>query len=316
MRGDNVLDKPLLIVIAGPTAVGKTKNAIEVGKMLDSEIISADSMQIYKYMDIGTAKPTLEERQGVPHHLIDIIKPNEKFSVADYKKLAETKIKETIKKNKIPILTGGTGLYIKAVIDNYYFPKAAVDTDYRRKLEKEFLEKGGYYLHNILKEKDPVSAAKIHHNDMKRMIRALEVLYQTGKPISYYEKITKQRESPYNLCYFGLTLPREKLYKLINDRVDTMVESGLVEEVKELLKKGYKKDINAFKGLGYKQIIDYIEGKYTLQESIEILKRDTRRFAKRQFTWFNKDSRVKWIDISELSVKDHLYRKDIIPFLK
>ncbi len=301
-----MFDRPPLIVIVGPTAVGKTKNAIEVAKMINSEIISADSMQIYKYMDIGTAKPTLEERQGVPHHLIDIAEPSEKYSVADYKKIAEGKIKEILQKGNTPILVGGTGLYIKSVIDNYYFPEAVIDKKYRSELKRIAAEKGGIYLHNILVEKDPVSATKIHPNDLKRIIRALEVHHQTGKPISYYEKITKKRESPYNLFYFGLTISRDELYKLINERVDLMIKEGLIDEVKNLLEKGYSKGSNALKGLGYKQIIDYLEGDYSLNEAIDILKRDTRRFAKRQYTWFKRDNRIYWINASEQSIKDHL----------
>ena len=263
-------------------------------------------MQIYKYMDIGTAKPTLEERRGIPHHLIDIVEPSEKFSVANYKKLAENKINVILQKGKIPILVGGTGLYITSVIDNYYFPEVAIDIKYRNELKRIAAEKGGMYLHNILKEKDPISATKIHPNDVKRIIRALEVFQQTGKPISFYEKITKKRESPYNLYYFGLTMPRDKLYNMINERVDLMIRDGLIEEVNNLLKKGYNKKMNALKGLGYKQIIDYLEGEYSLKEAIDILKRDTRRFAKRQYTWFKKDSRIHWINVTKSSVKDYL----------
>ncbi|MDI3540906.1 MAG: tRNA dimethylallyltransferase [Thermosediminibacterales bacterium] len=303
-----MFDKPPLLVIVGPTAVGKTKHAIEVAKMLDSEIISADSMQIYKYMDIGTAKPTPEERQRIPHHMIDIVEPDEEFSVADYKELAEEKIKSIFEKGKIPLLVGGTGLYVKAVIDNYFFSDASIDKEYRETLKQIALEKGGDYLHDILNKKDPAAASRIHPNDIKRIIRALEVYYQTGKPISYFEKETQKGSTPYNLSYFGLTMSRERLYNLINQRVDDMIAKGLVDEVKGLLERGYNKELNALKGLGYKQIIGYLEGGYNLEKAIEILKRDTRRFAKRQFTWFKRDKRIKWINVEEISLKDCLLK--------
>lgn len=292
-------DKKLLLVIVGPTAVGKTEIAIEVAKKIDGEIISADSMQIYRYMNIGTAKPTEEEKKGIPHHLIDIVNPDQEFTVADYKYLAEKAIEEITKRKKIPLLSGGTGLYINAVCYNYSFSDFHKDEELRRELNLLAEKNGNEYLYNILKEVDPKSAEKIHKNNRKRMIRALEVYYRTGKPFSFFEKENEKKESPYDLIIFGLTRPREELYERINNRVLKMIEQGLIEEVKNLLKMGYSKELNSMKGLGYKEIIEYLEGKASLEEAIYKIQRDTRHYAKRQYTWFKKNKDIIWLDVSK-----------------
>lgn len=292
-------EKIFLLAIVGPTAVGKTEIAIEVAERIKGEIISADSMQIYKYMDIGTAKPTKEEKKGVPHHLIDIIEPDEEFSVADYKYLAEKVIEDVSKRRNVPILTGGTGLYINAVCYNYAFSNFHKDDNLRKELEEKAKNYGNEYLYNILKEVDPKSAEKIHVNNRKRLIRALEVFFGTGKPFSFFEEETKKRTSPYDLLIFGLTRPREELYDRINKRVIKMIEQGLIDEVKSLLKKGYSKDLNSMQGLGYKETIEYLEGKITLDEAIYKIQRDTRHYAKRQFTWFKKNKDIIWLDVSK-----------------
>lgn len=289
-----------LLVIVGPTAVGKTNTAVRIAKKYSGEVVSADSMQIYKYMDIGTAKPTAAEKDGIKHHLIDIVEPDEEYSVSDFKEDAQQIIKKIYSNKKLPILAGGTGLYIKAVVDNYYFSEASVDRDFRNKMKHAAMDKGNEYVFNKLKKVDPVSAQRIHPNDTKRIIRALEVYHQTGKPISYYEAKTKNTPSPYNAEIIGLYMPREILYERINKRVDIMIERGLVKEVKKLVEKGYDENLNSMKGLGYQQIIKYLKGEYTLDEAIKIIKRDTRRFAKRQFTWFRRDKRIYWINPLEV----------------
>jgi len=286
-----------LLVVAGPTAAGKTKTAVELAREFDGEVVSADSMQIYKYMDIGTAKPTEEEKKSIPHYMIDIVEPDEEYSVSDYQNDAQKVIQQIFNRKKLPILAGGTGLYIKAVVDDYYFSEATIDWNFRKKMREMAKKYGKDFLHSKLKEVDPFSAKRIHPNDVKRIIRALEVYHQTGKPISYYEKKTRETESPYNVLIIGLTMPREILYKKIDKRVDEMIEKGLVEEVKMLLDMGYDENLNSMKGLGYRQIIKHLKGEYSLEEAIRLIKRDTRRFAKRQFTWFRRDNRINWINL-------------------
>jgi tRNA dimethylallyltransferase len=289
--------KPLLLAIVGPTAIGKTETSITVAKYVAGEIISADSMQIYKYMDIGTAKPSAAERHAIAHHLIDIIYPDEEYSVADYKFDAQKSIKDILYRGHQPILTGGTGLYVKSVIDNYYFPDVKVNMELRKRLSSLAYKYGNSILYNRLQEVDPVSATKINIRDTKRIIRALEVYELTKKPISYFEKLTKEQEPEYRLRIYGLNMERQKLYDRINQRVDNMIEKGLVDEVQKLLSMGYNEKLNSMRGLGYKQIVEYINGKVELNDAIENVKRETRRFAKRQLTWFRKDKRIKWIDI-------------------
>jgi len=289
----------IVIVILGPTASGKTKLSIELAKDIDGEIVSADSMQIYKYMDIGTAKPTEEEKQGIKHHLIDEITPDEEFSVARFQQLAVKYIDDIINRGKIPIVCGGTGLYIDSLIYNIEFGDTICDWELRERLRKEALEKGNEYLHNKLKEIDPEAAEKIHMNNVKRVIRAIEVYTYTHKTISMLQKESRNNPSKYKFYVFGLSMGREKLYERINQRVDRMIEKGLVQEVKKLMEMGYDKSTIAMQGIGYKEILSYLRGEISFDEAVYLLKRNTRRYAKRQFTWFNRMKDVHWINLDE-----------------
>lgn len=288
-----------VIVILGPTASGKTKLSIELAKNINGEIVSADSMQIYKYMDIGTAKPTEEEKQGIEHYLIDEITPDEEFSVARFQQLAIKYIDDIIKREKVPIVSGGTGLYIDSLIYNIEFGDTICDWELRENLKREALEKGNEYLHNKLKEIDPEAAEKIHMNNVKRVIRAIEVYTYTQKTISMHQKESRKNPSKYRFTIFGLTMEREKLYERINQRVDQMIEKGLVQEVKKLIEMGYDKSTIAMQGIGYKEILSYLRGEISLDEAIYVLKRNTRHYAKRQFTWFNRMKDVNWINLDQ-----------------
>jgi tRNA dimethylallyltransferase len=300
-----MMKKPA-VIIAGPTAVGKTKLSIEIAKSLDGEIVSADSMQIYRYMDIGTAKPSLSERQGIPHHMIDILDPEQEFSVAEYQKMALSIIDDIHRRNKLPIIVGGTGLYIKSLLYPMNFTDAYQDVEYRKKLQDMAEKKGKDYLHQKLKEIDPITAARLHPNDVKRVIRALEVYYLSGKPMSHYVQNLKDMDFRYNVAMIGLTMDRAKLYERINRRVDAMIEAGLLDEVKDLLDRGYTRDMISMQGLGYKEIIDYYQGKLSLEEAVQILKRETRRYAKRQLTWFRAQKGIKWINMDEFNSEEEL----------
>lgn len=303
--------KPLVVFIVGPTASGKTNLAIELAKILNGEIISADSMQIYKYMDIGTAKPTNEEMDGIKHHLLDIITPSQEYSVALFQRDAMKAIFEITKKNKLPIVAGGTGLYIDSLVKPLDFSKGEVNWDYRNKLNELVEKYGKEYIHRLLKHKDPPSYFKLYPNDTKRIIRALEVYRDTGKPISLIQSISKRKEILINPILIGLTLDRELLYQRINQRVDIMIEKGLIEEVKNLQKMGFTRGLVSMEGLGYKEIIKYLDGEYTLREALDILKRDTRRFAKRQLTWFRRYSDIYWYDVGRSSIKELLEKTSI-----
>ncbi len=285
-----------LIVLTGPTAVGKTELSIQLAKMLDGEIISADSIQVYKGFDIGSAKINKEEMKGVPHHLIDILEPTESFNIAMFKELVSATIKDIWSRGKLPIITGGTGFYIQSVIYDIDFSENE-DDGYRAALESLLKEKGSIHLHNMLREIDPASAEAIHHNNSKRVIRALEYYHQTGEPISLHNERESSKSSPYNFAYFVLNCDRNILYERIDKRVDIMIEQGLVEEVKNLVDK-YKltSDMVSMQGLGYKEILKYLKGEITLDEAIYIIKRDTRHFAKRQLTWFRRERDVIWLD--------------------
>lgn len=291
----------LLTVIVGPTAVGKTEISIEVAKRIDGEIVSADSMQIYRYMDIGTAKPSKEEQKGIKHYMIDIINPDDDFSVADYQYMAKSAIDNILLKRKKPILTGGTGLYINAVCYNYTFSEHEKDEALRQHLNQQAREYGNEYLYNKLKKVDPVAAAKIHPNNLRRIIRALEVYLKTGKPFSYYEEKTKKQKPPYKSLIFGITMDREELYQRINRRVEIMIERGLIKEVRKLLSAGYARELNSMQSLGYRQIVDYLDGKLSLDEAVNLIARDTRRYAKRQYTWFLRDKNIIWCNRSKHS---------------
>lgn len=293
-----------LVGIVGPTASGKTAVGIELAKNLGGEIISADSMAVYKGMDIGTAKPTPEEQAEVRFHLIDVVAPNEEFSVAEFKRLAEEAIDSILDRGKIPILLGGTGLYVRAVTGGLNIPAAPPVWELRQRLRAEAERFGGAHLLDRLREVDPVTADRLHPNDIKRIIRALEVHAQTGFPISHFHAVAGTEEVRYDVKLFGLTLSREKLYERIEQRVDEQIKAGLIDEVRGLLDKGYTLDMPAMKGLGYKEIAGYLLGNYDLETAVYILKRDTRRFAKRQFTWFRTDQRICWIDVEDLSAHE------------
>lgn len=287
-----------LLIILGPTGVGKTEVAIELAKRIRAEIISADSRQIYKEMDIGTAKPSSTIRQEVPHHLIDLVLPDEIFNVADFKARAGGIIKELQKKDKLPILVGGSGLYIKAVVDGLFVGPGA-DWKWREELKKKEKKEGVGTLHQELKRVDPNTASRLHPHDQRRIIRALEVYHLSGKPISSYQ--TQFPSVLKSTVMIGLERGRESLYRLIDTRVDRMVAEGLIEEVESLLSKGYSEDLPSLQGLGYQQIIDHLKGEYPEEEAIRLIKRDTRRFAKRQMSWFKRDKRILWIDAEEFS---------------
>lgn len=289
------MKKPL-IVLTGPTAVGKTSLSISLAKAVNGEIISADSMQVYKGMDIGSAKIRKEEMQGVTHYLVDILEPEEEFHIVKFQELAKAALEEIYAKGKIPILVGGTGFYIQAVTRDIDFTQAEQETSYREELEQFAKEKGAEYLHEKLREVDSKSAENIHANNVKRVIRALEFYHQNGTPISEHNEEQKQQTSPYNLAYFVLTAPREILYERIDRRVDQMMEEGLLEEVKSLRERGCYRGMVSMQGLGYKEILAYLEGEYPLEEAVRILKRDTRHFAKRQLTWFRREQDVIWVD--------------------
>ena len=292
-----------LIILTGPTAVGKTKASFGLAKALNGEIISADSMQVYKYMDIGSAKICSEEMQGIKHYLIDELEPDEEFHVVRFQQLAKKAMEEIYAKGKIPIVVGGTGFYIQALLYDIDFTESNEDTEYRQELEKLANQKGLEYLHDMLREVDPVSADTIHENNVKRVIRALEYYHQTGKKISEHNEQERGKESPYEFCYFVLNDDRAHLYERINLRIDQMLEDGLIEEVRALKNRGYTRDMVSMQGLGYKEILDYLNGECTLDEAIYILKRDTRHFAKRQLTWFRRERDVIWID-------KHTYKYD------
>lgn len=294
-----------LIILTGPTAVGKTKASIGLAKALNGEIISADSMQVYKYMDIGSAKIRPEEMQGIRHYLIDELEPDEEFHVVKFQQMAKQAMKEIYAKGKIPIVVGGTGFYIQALLYDIDFTKSNEDSAYRQELEELAAEKGAEHLHEMLREVDSASAETIHANNIKRVIRALEFYQQTGEKISEHNEQERAKESPYDFCYFVLNDDRDKLYERINLRIDQMLKEGLVEEVQSLKDKGYTRDMVSMQGLGYKEILDYLNGDCTLEEAIYILKRDTRHFAKRQLTWFRREREVIWIDKQTYHYDEH-----------
>lgn len=295
-----------LFILTGPTAVGKTDISIKLAKKLNGEIISADSMQIYKYMDIGSAKITREEMMGIPHHLIDIADPVEEFSVAEYKKMATDAIETIHHSNKLPILAGGTGFYINSLIFNYDFANTYKDKSYRAELSNLAEEKGKEYVHSLLKEIDQESFVKLYPNDLKRVIRALEVYKLTGKSMSEFKSEQDIYDIPYNVFYFVLNMDREKLYKRINLRVDIMMENGLIDEIEKLKSMGYTPDMQSMQGIGYKELLHYLDDQVSLQEAIDMVKQGSRNYAKRQLTWFRKDKRAIWIDKDLFSSDDEI----------
>ena len=287
--------KEPLIILTGPTAVGKTKLSIALAKAVNGEIISADSMQVYKHMDIGSAKIMSEEMDGVRHYLVDELETFEEFHVVRFQEMAKAAMKEIRSRGHIPILVGGTGFYIQAVVRDIDFTENEA-SPYREELERLAEEKGSTWLHEELKKVDQESAEAIHANNVKRVIRALEFYKLTGKKISEHNEEQRERQSPYNFAYFVLNDEREHLYRRIEQRIDQMLEAGLVEEVRKLKEMGCHQEMVSMKGLGYKEILDYLDGTYTLPEAVEILKRDTRHFAKRQITWFKREEDVIWFN--------------------
>lgn len=285
-----------LLILTGPTAVGKTNLSIRLAKALGGEIISADSMQVYKHMDIGSAKITKEEMAGVPHHMLDILEPWEEFNVVVFKERVKQCIKEINDRGRLPILTGGTGFYIQAVLYDIDFTENEENTEIRHRLEKLAEEKGAEYLHGLLYEVDRESAESIHANNMKRVIRALEFYELTGTKISAHNEQERAKESAYDSCYFVLNDDRAVLYERIDKRVDKMIEDGLVEEVRALKEKGCDRTLVSMQGLGYKEILSYLEGRISLDEAVYLIKRDTRHFAKRQLTWFRREKDVIWVE--------------------
>lgn len=287
------MKKPL-IILTGPTAVGKTHLSIRLAKAVQGEIISADSMQVYRHMDIGSAKIRPEEMEGVPHHLIDCLNPDEDFNVVRFQEMAKEAMAHIYQKGHIPILTGGTGFYIQAITGDIDFTQHGEDNSYRLALEKKAAEEGAQSLHDMLQKVDPLSAQTIHANNVKRVIRALEYYNQTGQPISSHNLEQRQKTSPYQLAYFVLNDERSRLYQRIDQRVDEMISSGLVKEVETLKAMGCHPGMVSMQGLGYKEILAYLEGDCSLEEAVYILKRDTRHFAKRQITWFKREQDVEW----------------------
>lgn len=293
--------KEKILVLGGPTAVGKTELSINLAKRLNGEIISADSMQIYKKMDIGSAKVTLEEMDGVVHHLIDVVEPSCEFSVADYRELGMKAIKEILSKGKLPIICGGTGLYINALTCNMALGESPKDDKYREYLNNLAEEMGNEHIHNMLKEVDPISYKEIHYNNRKRVIRALEVFKVTNKPFSSFNIGNDIYISDFDVYYYVLNMNRDRLYERINKRVDIMMEKGLLEECINLKNLGYTSSMQSMQGIGYKEILEYLNGNLTEEESINKIKQGSRNYAKRQITWFKRDPRVSFLDKEKLS---------------
>lgn len=290
-----MMKKPL-IVLTGPTAVGKTALSIALAKQVGCEIISADSMQVYQYMDIGSAKIMPQEMEGVPHYLVDVLKPEEEFHVVRFQQMAKEAMENIYAHGRIPLLVGGTGFYIQAVTKDIDFTDGEQDREYRDHLEELAKNQGPEVLYHMLQKVDPPSTVSIHANNVKRVIRALEFYHLNGYPISKHNQQESEKESPYNLVYFVLNDERSRLYERIDKRVDLMIEAGLTEEVRRLREMGYDRSMVSMQGLGYKELLAWMDGEYSLDEAVRILKRDTRHFAKRQITWFKREKDVIWIN--------------------
>ena len=296
--------KEKLLVIVGPTAVGKTALSIELAKQLNGEIISGDSMQVYRGMDIGTAKIKPDEMESIPHYLIDILNPDQPFSVAEFQQDAKSLITMINARHKLPMIVGGTGLYIQSVIYEYQFSEAPKDEALRLEWEEFARLHGKEALHSRLKEVDPITAQRLHLNDVKRIIRALEIYQLTGKSMADFQQ--RSPESPYQLCLLGLTMERSLLYERINLRVDVMMNQGLVKEVESLLEKGYLGSLPSMQGIGYKEVVQYLEGRISLEEAVELIKKNSRNFAKRQLTWFRSMKDIHWLDMTNSGDKQSL----------
>ncbi len=304
-----------LVILSGPTAVGKTALSLSLAKAIGGEIISADSMQVYRHMDIGTAKLPVEERQGIPHFLIDVLNPDEEFNVTLFLRLAKLAIQEIRSRNHIPIIVGGTGFYIQALLKDLPFEEEERDDGYRATLEAEATNSGASMLHQRLHEVDPTSANSIPAENVKRVIRALEYYHYHGEPISKHNEEQRLRPSPYNYAYFVLTRERSLLYKAINQRVDAMLKNGLVEELQTLQHLGYTKCSVAMQGLGYRQMLPYLEGRCTLEEAAERIRLETRHFAKRQLTWFRRETDIVWFD-KDIYPNEQEILKDMLGLLR
>ena len=305
------MNKQKVIVICGPTASGKTSLAIELAKKIEGEIISADSMQIYEEMNIGSAKPTKEEMQGIPHYLIDFVKPNQRYSVAEYKKEAKHKIKEIIERKKFPIIVGGTGLYINSLIYEIDYPDISIDQKYRTELENIVQKEGLEKLYQKACKIDPKAMEKISPKDKKRILRVLEIYHETGKTKTEQELESRKREPEYDYHVFGITMDRNILYERIEKRVDQMIQQGLIEEVENMLKK-YSEFPTAMQGLGYKEVKEYLEKQISKEDMIEKIKRETRRYAKRQLTWFRKNTETIWLNgLEEVQNNIHIILEEI-----
>lgn len=291
-----------LLILTGPTGIGKTELSLDLADKYNCEIISSDSMQIYKQMDIGTAKIDISN-VNIDHHMIDIVNPDEDFTVADFKNIAKKTISEVNTRGKLPFMVGGTGLYINSIVYNLNFSNVPPDEEYRNYLENVIKEKGLTFAYNDLLEKDRDAALKIDKNNKKRIIRALEIIkYSDGKETKNF----REENNDYNLKMIGLNMDRARLYDKINNRVDIMIKNGLVEEVEDLLKKGYSKELNSMKAIGYKEIISYLENEISLEESIDLIKKNSRHYAKRQLTWFRRDKRIKWFDREEKNLEQNI----------
>lgn len=299
------MEKQPMVILTGPTAVGKTNLSIELAKRINGAIISADSMQVYKYMDIGSAKIMPQEMQGIKHYLIDELLPSDEFNVFIFKKMAKKALEEIFSNDQIPIIVGGTGFYIQALLYDIDFTEQDTDIAYRNKLSEFAAVNGNHALHEMLKNIDPVSYETIHENNVKRVIRALEYYHNCSEPISKHNDSERQKESPYNFAYFVLNDERKRLYDRIDKRVDIMVENGLVEEVKKLKNMGYTSDMVSMKGIGYKEILNSLDGAYDIDEAVEKVKQESRRFAKRQLTWFRREKETIWLEKEEYSYDDN-----------
>lgn len=295
-----------MIILTGPTAAGKTELSIRLSKAVGGEIISADSMQVYKKMDIGTAKITPEEMDGIEHYLVDELEPDEEFHVVRFQQMARQAVQKIYEKGKIPVVVGGTGFYIQALLYDIDFSDEDTDCEYRDRLRRLADEKGKEFLHKMLAQVDPESAQAIHQNNIKRVVRALEFYEKTGTKISIHNEQERNKESGYNFVYFVLTHEREILYERINKRVDRMMEAGLIDEVRQLADEGYTKDMVSMQGIGYKEVFDYLEGRQNMSETAERIKKDTRHFAKRQLTWFKREREVVMINRQDYRNEDEI----------
>ena len=299
------MNKKPIIILTGPTAVGKTDLSVKLAEDIKGAIISADSMQVYKYMDIGSAKVTKEEMKGIDHYLIDVLEPREEFNVYVFQEMAKAALEKIYAKGQIPIVVGGTGFYIQALLYDIDFKEQEPDQAYRQELEEYARENGNESLHRMLEEIDPKSAETIHANNVKRVIRALEYYHLTGELMSRHNEEERKKESPYNFAYFVLNDQRDCLYKRIDKRVDIMMEKGLVEEVEKLKSMGIDTTYTSMMGIGYKEVLKYIEGDYDLDTATETVKRESRRYAKRQLTWFRREKDIIWLDKDKFSYDDN-----------